>query len=72
MIPTGPLEDWISADGRNIVDLIPDPSLRRAWYRALRAGRIAEPVADRIAISALRMPLEVIYDPSDLQEAATA
>lgn len=67
MIPTGPLERWLAADGRNIGDLIPDPSLRRAWYRALRAGQIAEPVADRIAISALRMPLEVIYDPADLE-----
>ena len=71
LLPTGPLEQAMAASGRPLMQLLPDPSLRRGWQRARRRGHIAEGYADRIAIVALRMPLEVIYDPSDLQEAAT-
>ena len=71
MLPTGPLEQAMTVRSRPLMQTLPDPHMRRAWQRARRRGHIAEGYADRIAIVALRMPLEVIYDPSDLQEAAT-
>jgi hypothetical protein len=57
-----PLAAAIEATGRPLTELLPDVADRRGYYRALRAGVISEPLADRLAIRALSQPLELIYN----------
>jgi hypothetical protein len=69
LIDVGPLVAAIKTTGRPLVELLPDPSDRRAYYRAARAGVISEPAADRLTIRALGVPLELLYP--DLFEVAS-
>lgn len=64
-----PLLHAIRARHTPLTRLLPDPADRRALQRAIRSGWISEPIADRIAIVALGLPLELIY--GDLIEVAS-
>lgn len=64
-----PLIAAIRATGRPITGLLASQADRRAYYRAANDGIVSEPVADRIAIAALGVPLELIY--TDLFELAS-
>ena len=68
MLPTGPLEQAMTVRSRPLMQTLPDPNMRRAWQRARRRGQITDVLADRIAIVAIGMPLELIYTADQLQE----
>ena len=66
-----PLEAFVHRSGKDIVELMQDESLRRAWYRAVDSGRISDLHADRIAVRCFGHTLEEIYGPDwDDQSAA--
>jgi len=69
MLDAGPLLAAVESTGRPLTELLPDRSDQRAYYRARRAGTVSETAADRIAIVALGLPLELIY--GDLIEVAS-
>ena len=55
-----PLAAALKATGRPLAQIL-DVGDRRCFYRALDERRITESMADRIAVRALGMPLELIY-----------
>ena len=67
VLDVGPLVAALEATGQLLTVLLPDRSDQRAYYRARRSGTVSEPIADRLAITALGLPLELIY--GDLLEA---
>ena len=67
----GPLRDALERTGVPMRQLL-EPTDLSAWHRSVRRGRITETMADRIAIAALGMPLELIYtDLFDFDEVAS-
>jgi transcriptional regulator with XRE-family HTH domain len=69
-LPIGPLERHIRVKGKPVKQLLDDATLR-AYYRALESGEITERMADRIAITALRLTVDEIYG-FDFEEQAHA
>lgn len=60
LLDAAPLVAAVEATGRPLVELMEDAD-RRGYYRARQSGVITETLADRIAIRALGLPLELIY-----------
>lgn len=63
-LPVEPIEAFLSRPGVALIEVMPDRSLARAWYRAVDVGRISDLHADRICVRVLGLTLEEVYGPN--------
>jgi hypothetical protein len=69
LLDAGPLTSAIRRRGP-VVEVLPEATDRRAFYRAERDGQVTDAMADRLAVRGLGLTLEELYGPNWDQEVA--